>query len=73
MSIPEEVIDQIFEEVKKEIKEQKVLTSDEPQTFHDIEGSILAVRKRFSERLAEVALEYEEKKDQKKTARPAEE
>lgn len=70
MSIPEEVIDQIFEEVKKEINEQKSLTSDKPQTFHAIEGSIMAVRKRFAERLAEVALEYEEKKVQKKTAHP---
>ncbi len=33
MSIPEEVIDQIFEEVKKEINEQKSLTSDKPQTI----------------------------------------
>ena len=39
---------------------EEVLTSDEPQTFHDIVGSILAIRKRFSELLAEVALEYEE-------------
>lgn len=70
MSIPEEVIDQVFEEVKKEIKAQKSLTSDKPQTFHDIEGSIMTVRKRFAERLAEVALEYEEKKVQKKTAHP---
>jgi len=66
MSIPEEVIDQIFEEVKEEIKGQKALSSEEPQTFHDIEGSILAIRKRFSERLAEVALEYEGQKEQKK-------
>lgn len=67
MSIPDEVIDQIFNEVKEEIKEQKALSSKEPQTFHDIEGSILAIRKRFAERLTEVALEYEGQKDQKKT------
>ncbi len=67
MNIPEEVIDQIFDEVKEEIKEQKALSSEEPQTFHDIEDSILAIRKRFAERLTEVALEYEGQKDQKKT------
>jgi len=72
MNIPEEVIDQIFDEIKEEIKEQESLRSDKPQTFHDIEGSILAVRKRFSERLAEAALEYEEKKGQKKTVHTAE-
>lgn len=72
MSIPEEVIDQIFEEVKEEIKGQKALSSEDPQTFHDIEGSILAIRKRFSERLAEVAMEYEGQKEQKKTAQFAE-
>lgn len=71
MNIPEEVIDSIFDEVKKEILEDKVLSSDKPQTFHNIEGSILEMRKRFSERLAEVALEYESRKDQKKTVHPA--
>ena len=71
MKIPDKVIDQIFEEVKKELKEKKPLNSDKPETFHDIEGSILELRQHFSQRLAEAVLKYQESESKKKTVRNA--
>jgi hypothetical protein len=72
MTLPDEWGEKIFREITEEIKEQEALFGRRPRTFDELEGAILEVRKRFTERLMQAALEYEEQKAEKKTAPSAE-
>jgi hypothetical protein len=73
MNLPDKLGEKIFQEITEEIKEQEALFGRKPRTFDELEGAILEVRKRFTERLMQAALEYEEQKAEKKTAPSAEE
>lgn len=59
MSIPDEVIDKIETEIKKEVAQIKGISDGPPQKLADIEKRVLEIRNIFGQRLMEEAVKYQ--------------
>ncbi len=68
MNIPEEVQEQILQEVMEELRRVSKQDNGKPKTLHELEGTVLEIGKRFEKRLLEEAISHQVEMSQKKTA-----